>query len=172
MYPQILYWKWNDDILKEGELERKAQDIFNRSIFDTIYVSLHSSEHSASYPEIKAKIKKFSEILNERGKKLVMDLDMRREHEKCKSYGYLNCERMAQHTEAVLDENGSAVFVPGDDRFEETEVLDGVPKLPFEIFTEEFPEYCVVYVFAIKVCFAVASSKRLSGISSINGERS
>ena len=40
MYPQILYWKWNDDILKEGELERKAQDIFNRSIFDTIYVIL------------------------------------------------------------------------------------------------------------------------------------
>lgn len=41
MHPQILYWKWNIKDLNTGILKNKIKDIYNRSVFNTVYVSLH-----------------------------------------------------------------------------------------------------------------------------------
>ena len=42
MYPQILYWKWNDELLDENVLVEKANDIIKRSSFRDIAIAPHS----------------------------------------------------------------------------------------------------------------------------------
>ena len=82
MYPQILYWKWNDEMLEEGLMEAKVQDIIDRSCFTDIYVAPHSMftrESTLTGSIMHEKIKKLNEILNKNGRRLIMDIDIRRE---------------------------------------------------------------------------------------------
>ena len=40
--PQLLYWKWNDEIQDEAVLTEKANDIIARSSFRDIAIAPHS----------------------------------------------------------------------------------------------------------------------------------
>ncbi len=111
MYPQILYWKWNDELLENGVLENKANDIINRSCFTHIYVAPHSMvspDASLLSPIMQKKLSDFAEIMHKNGRKAVYDIDIRTEpltfFERCKktaAYSYM--------VTAKLDENGKAV---------------------------------------------------------------
>ena len=75
--PHILYWKWNDDLLNKEILEERTMDIINRSIFDVIYVALHSvteKNRITSNPQMVERIKECATILKEHGRKMVLDL--------------------------------------------------------------------------------------------------
>ena len=113
MRPHILYWKWNEDVFEEGVLERKLYDIIQRSMFNYIYVSFHfiKKEHKLLVcDKLIKKIEKAAQILEENGRHLIVDLDIRHE----KQYYEQN-----EHKEKLysvfcitgnLDENGCCVM--------------------------------------------------------------
>ena len=60
--PHILYWKWNNDLLDKEILRERTMDIINRSIFDVIYVALHSvteENQITSNPEMVGSIREW-----------------------------------------------------------------------------------------------------------------
>ncbi len=110
MYPQILYWKWNDDLLDDGVLEKRANDIINRSCFSYIYVAPHSMvspDASLTNSKMKKKISDFAEIMHKNGRKAIFDVDIRAE-----PLVFFNHSReTAQYSymaSAKLDESGRA----------------------------------------------------------------
>lgn len=77
--PQLLYWKWSDEILELTVLERKLDDICDRSGFNTIVVSFHWMEADFFDARVQGAIRRACEILARRGRRLLLDLDIRTE---------------------------------------------------------------------------------------------
>lgn len=80
MYPQILYWKWNDELLDEKVLIEKANDIIRRSSFRDIAIAPHSMKNpEASFfsPVMRERVRKVNEIFTENGRRVIFDVDMR-----------------------------------------------------------------------------------------------
>lgn len=80
MHPQILYWKWNDELLDEKVLEEKAYDIIKRSTFRDIAIAPHSMtkpEASFHSPVMQALVRKVNEIFTANGRRVIIDADMR-----------------------------------------------------------------------------------------------
>lgn len=83
MNPHILYWKWNDDVLNTVVMEERTMDIIKRSVFDYIYISLHSVSDEyrlLSCDETLDTIKKCVELFKEHGRKVVFDAAINQEH--------------------------------------------------------------------------------------------
>lgn len=113
MYPQILYWKWNDTLLDEKVLEEKANDIIKRSSFRDIAIAPHSMtkpEASFFHPVMKNLVRKVNEIFAANGRNVIIDADMRHPLE----YGAFFAKApdkyvyQARLYELDLDENGCA----------------------------------------------------------------
>ena len=80
MYPKIIYWKWNDDLLDLKILEEKVEDIVRRSDFDVIAMSPHGmNNHDISLrsPEMQASIKKAVELFAKHGRKFTIENNWR-----------------------------------------------------------------------------------------------
>lgn len=113
MYPQILYWKWNDELLDEKVLVEKANDIMKRSSFRDIAIAPHSMtkpEASFHSPVMKALVRKVNELFTENGRRVIIDADMRHPLE----YGSFFAKApdkyvyQARLYQLDLDENGKA----------------------------------------------------------------
>lgn len=113
MYPQILYWKWNDELLDEKVLVEKANDIMKRSSFRDIAIAPHSmTKPEASFysPVMKALVRKVNELFTENGRRVIIDADMRHPLE----YGSFFAKApdkyvyQARLYQLDLDENGKA----------------------------------------------------------------
>ncbi|MDX2187308.1 MAG: hypothetical protein SFV32_10270 [Opitutaceae bacterium] len=78
-YPQILYWKWVDDIFVGDTVERKVDDLCARSDFDTICVSFHWMKADYFDPRLQDAIKRCVERLKKHGRSLILDIDIRTE---------------------------------------------------------------------------------------------
>ncbi len=113
MYPQILYWKWNDELLDEKVLVEKANDIMKRSSFRDIAIAPHSmTKPEASFysPVMKALVRKVNELFTENGRRVIIDADMRHPLEYRSFFAkapdkYVYQARLYQ---LDLDENGKA----------------------------------------------------------------
>ncbi len=119
--PHILYWKWNDDLLDKNTVRERTEDIMNRSMFDVIYVSLHSvspENRIASNPLMLESVRECAELLKSRDRKMVLDLDISYETE----YAKINptCEKsyLAKYCRRKLD--GCGCFT------EDFEKADGI----------------------------------------------
>ena len=127
MYPQILYWKWNDDQLDPKVVERKAYDIIKRSCFTDIYMAPHSmSDPDSTYlsPVMRARVAEANKIFTDNGRRLFIDIDVRHEpavfYKKSKELAHL-----VHHIDADLDENGKAfVELPENKCFDHRGVED------------------------------------------------
>lgn len=110
MNPHILYWKWNEDIFEEGVLERKTQDIIDRSMFNYIYISFHftSDEHKILVSnELIQKIETVSNMLEENGRHLILDLDIRHEDLYYRQHSHQEHLYRIKAVSGTLDEQGS-----------------------------------------------------------------
>lgn len=113
MYPKILYWKWNEELLNNEVLERKVDDIVKRSSFDLIAMSTHGmKDHTISLkdPRVKASIKRATELFAEHGRKFTVDVDAGRPAEFNGSFSKApnKFSRITRICDADLDENGYA----------------------------------------------------------------
>lgn len=112
MYPQILYWKWNDELLEDGVMESKAQDICNRSCFTDIYIAPHSMtvpKSSISHPVMRKKLLDTCEFFHKNGRRMFYDIDIRSDPD----YFFKKCNKIAHMTrifECDLDAEGFAKF--------------------------------------------------------------
>lgn len=113
MYPQILYWKWNDELLDERVLVEKANDIMKRSSFRDIAIAPHSmTKPEASFfePKMQELVRKANEIFTANGRRVIFDVDMRHPLE----YGAFFAKApdkfvyQARLYQLDLDENGEA----------------------------------------------------------------
>ena len=113
MHPQILYWKWNDELLDEKVLEEKANDIIKRSSFRDIAIAPHSMkkpEASFFSPTMHALVRKVNDIFTANGRRVIIDADMRHPLE----YGTFFAKApdkfvyQARLYQLDLDENGRA----------------------------------------------------------------
>lgn len=115
MYPKIIYWKWNDDLLDHKILEEKVEDIVRRSDFDVIAMSPHGMQNhdiSLRSPEMKASIKKAVELFAKHGRKFTAEVNVGQYAEFPKIFAkapnkFMHFTRLY---DADLDENGCAVI--------------------------------------------------------------
>ncbi len=107
--PHILYWKWNNDLLNKEILRERTMDIINRSMFDVIYVSLHSvteENQIASNPEMVESIRECAGILKQHGRKMVLDLAVYYEKEYIRKNPINEKSYLTKYCCGTLDENG------------------------------------------------------------------
>ena len=112
--PHILYWKWNDELLDIETVRKKTYDIINRSIFDLIYVSLHSMSQENRIlvsDEVIDSIRECADILNKNGRKLVLDVDIMREVAYFDMFPISEKPYMTRYMEGVLDNHGKLEMV-------------------------------------------------------------
>ena len=115
MYPKIIYWKWNDDLLDPKILEEKIEDIVKRSDFDVIAMSPHGMQNhdiGLRSPEMKASIEKAAELLAKHGRRFTVETNVGQYAEFPKIFAKAS-EKFAHFTriyDADLDENGCAVI--------------------------------------------------------------
>ena len=115
MYPKIIYWKWNDDLLDLKILEEKVEDIVRRSDFDVIAMSPHGmNNHDISLrsPEMQASIKKAVELFAKHGRKFTIETNVGQYAEFPKIFEkapnkFMHFTRLY---DADLDENGCALI--------------------------------------------------------------
>lgn len=148
--PHILYWKWNNDLLDKEILRERTMDIINRSIFDVIYVALHSvtgENQITSNPEMVESIRECASILNRHGRKMVLDLQPGTQQEYIRKNPIGEKAYLVKHCSGKLDENGcysekfdkaEGVFLckcldfDEDGLFDENTVIDIVDKVCVE----------------------------------------
>ena len=111
MYPQILYWKWNDELFDEKVLIKKANDIIKRSSFRDIAIAPHSMtkpEASFLHPKMKSLVRLANDIFTANGRRVIFDVDMRHpaEHESFFRKTPDNFAYQARLYQLDLDENG------------------------------------------------------------------
>lgn len=108
--PHILYWKWNEDHLDEAVMLRCAQDIIDRSMFDVIYVCLHQlDEHHQLLvnDHIIALLKSCCARFAQYGRRVVLDIDPRRELKYYRENPTGEQYRALTYKQWVLNEDGS-----------------------------------------------------------------
>lgn len=111
MNRRILYWKWDESILKT-DIKKEVQDLIDRCTLDTIYLKYDSMKPSISYKDEKLKELIFitAKMLNESGKSLWLDVDPRGETESfLKRYPGKEGEFLC-FFETELDENGQGTI--------------------------------------------------------------
>ena len=113
MRPQILYWKWNDELLDEKILVKKANDIIKRSSFRDIAIAPHSmTKPEASFfsPVMKACVRKVNDIFTANGRRVIFDVDMRHplEYDSFFTKAPNKFVYQARLYQLDLDENGKA----------------------------------------------------------------
>ena len=129
MYPKIIYWKWNEDLLDLEILEKKVKDIVNRSDFDLIAMSPHGMQNhdiSLRSPEMKASIKKAVEFFAKHGRKFTIETHVGQYAEFPKIFEKASNKfvHFTKLYDADLDENGCAVI----------DVIPAVvPRVPYSI---------------------------------------
>jgi len=107
--PHILYWKWNDDLLDKKVLEERTMDIIDRSMFDVIYVALHSvteKNRITSNPQMVERIRECATILKEHGRKMVLDLQPYEEVEYMQRNPISEKAYFVKYCCGSLDDNG------------------------------------------------------------------
>lgn len=107
--PHILYWKWNNDLLDKNIVKERTLDIINRSIFDVIYVSLHSvtKENAVTAnPKMVESIKECATILKEHNRKMVLDLVVNGEKLYIQNNSISEKAYLAKYCTGTLDEKG------------------------------------------------------------------
>lgn len=110
--PHILYWKWNN---ADGEfgmesVRRKALDIIRRSMFDTVYISLHNLPHEYNLLSCEQSVRLLEmccALFKEHGKKLVFDLDIRNNTDYAKTQSLTERNYLSTCLQGTLDENGA-----------------------------------------------------------------
>lgn len=109
--PVIFYWKWKEEAIAGENLENNLKDMISRLSFDLLYVSIHHLERSFVDSELLETIHKCEKILTEHGRKLLLDIDIRREFQGfSKAYPGVDAY-MTRFVEIELDERGSGVVV-------------------------------------------------------------
>lgn len=107
--PVILYWKWKEEAVNGGNLEKHLEDMIGRFAFDLLYVSIHHMECSFDDADLLEKAEKCEKILAEHGRKLLLDIDIRREFEGfARRYPGVHTY-MTRFVEITLDEDGNGV---------------------------------------------------------------
>jgi hypothetical protein len=115
MYPKILYWKWNDDLLDKKILKEKIDDIVKRSIFDVVAMSPHGMQNhdvSLRSPEMKSAIKEAVRLLGEHGRKFTVETNVGQyaEFPKILKKAPGKFAHLTRLYDADLDEDGRAVI--------------------------------------------------------------
>lgn len=108
--PHILYWKWNNDLLDRETMRSRTLDIVNRCTFNVIYISLHAASlenQIATSPVMRERIRECAEILKEYGRKLVLDMDIRREMLYMAEHPIHEKTYLTKYCRGHLDEHGS-----------------------------------------------------------------
>lgn len=140
--PHILYWKWNDDLLNKNIVRERTLDIINRSIFDVIYISLHSMKKENQImcnSDTIDSITECASILKEHDRKMVLDLDISAETAYFKEHPLNDKSYLTKYCRVQLDKNGNysekfesvdgvflckALTFNDDDLFDEKTVVD------------------------------------------------
>jgi hypothetical protein len=108
--PVIFYWKWKEEAIQGTNLENNLKDMINRFSFDLLYVSIHHVDRSFVDADLLKKIDECERILAEHGRKLLLDIDIRREYEGfSRQYPGVDAY-MTRFVEIMLDENGAGVL--------------------------------------------------------------
>ncbi len=107
-YPRIIYWKWDEAILEGSHVEEKIDDLLRRSDFDTVYVSFHWISLPFTDPRLIGAIEKCCNRLNARGKRFVLDIDVRNECEAIKKRCPNDLAYVTKMLEVDLDSEGCA----------------------------------------------------------------
>ena len=106
-YTNILYWKWDYSIFTENSLEEKLDDIIKRSDFEFLYVSFHHIKYPFSDERILTLIKRCADILDNAGRKFLLDIDVRNEGVEFSEKHPNNKGFFTRFIELILDENGN-----------------------------------------------------------------
>ena len=107
--PHILYWKWNNDLLDKDIVRERTMDIINRSMFDVIYVALHSvteENQITSNPQMVDSIRECASILKQHGRQMVLDLAPYHEKEYMRKNPIGEKAYFVKYCSAELDDNG------------------------------------------------------------------
>lgn len=107
--PHILYWKWNNDLLDKSVVRKRTMDIIKRSMFDVVYVSLHSvtSDNTVTAnPKMVESIKECADILKAHNRKMVLDLAINGESLYIQKNPTTEKAYLAKYCNGTLDENG------------------------------------------------------------------
>ena len=108
--PVIFYWKWKEDTIKGANLENNLKDMISRFSFDLLYVSFHHLGRPFDDTDLLETIDRCEKILAEHGRKLLLDIDIRREFEGF-SRKYPGVDSfVTRFVEIVLDEDGAGVL--------------------------------------------------------------
>ncbi len=112
-YTNLFYWKWDDEILEEGNMEHNLKSIIKRSNFETIYICVHNvRKYSFTDTKVISCIEKCCEILHQAGRKLLLDIEIRFAESKYYDNKYPgNMGLLAIFVEIELDGNGCGSLV-------------------------------------------------------------
>lgn len=111
--PTLFYWKWSEASIRNERLEKNLKNMTDRFSFDLLYVSVHHMKNSLADPELLEKIDFCQRYLSAQGKKLLLDMDIRREIKGFQADYPEIGTYMVRFVEFDLDENGKGeVFLP------------------------------------------------------------
>ena len=106
-YTNILYWKWDYGTFTGNTMEEKLYDIIKRSDFETLYISFHHVKYPFSDKRVLGLIKKCADILDNAGRKLLLDIDVRNEGVEFSEKYPDNMGYFTRFVEFTLDEEGN-----------------------------------------------------------------
>lgn len=105
--PVIFYWKWREEAIRGGNLERHLSNMIHRFSFDLLYVSYHHLRRAFDDVDLMATAARCRKKLAEHGRKLLLDVDIRREFDGF-SRRYPGVDTyVTRFLEVELDENGA-----------------------------------------------------------------
>ena len=108
--PVIFYWKWKEEAIEGANLGNNLRDMISRFSFDLLYVSFHHLGRAFDDDDLLKTTARCEKILAEHGRKLLLDIDIRREFESF-SRKYPGVDSfMTRFVEIMLDENGTGVL--------------------------------------------------------------
>ncbi len=114
MHPHILYWKWNEEDLDVNVALEKARDIAKRSIFNLVYVSLHSAPPEKcmyANPHLANNVKAVADEFKKHGIKMTIDIDILREKYEAQPE---DRSWFVLYNDVKFDQDGSATLYLGE----------------------------------------------------------
>lgn len=106
---KLIYWKWDEKVFEEGELERQLDEFLSRCDFDTVYLKYNVIEISYKDERLNNLLTMTANRLKGKGIELILDVDLRDEQE----FLIKNPDSTTKYLKFIdgdLDENGQAVI--------------------------------------------------------------
>ena len=77
--PSIIYWKWDDQHLKDRSYIEKIEDIAARSCFDHVCITTHWCRNGIADEDMHDHVRAACDKLHELGRKMIFEIDVRAE---------------------------------------------------------------------------------------------